>query len=145
MKKPMWNTGVPPLYPEMKDGETVSVELVNVPHPHYELAKVPEDLNPEALETIEIEYVLMPEDGAPPDSVTWGVDWSKDGSSVCIVKRLPDGTSEIVAMEHGPKREWIGLTSEEIAADVKEHIAVGTRSFEEFARRIEASLKEKNT
>ena len=43
-----------------------------------------------------------------------------------------------------PKREWVGLTSEEIAADVKEHIAVGTRSFEEFARRIEASLKEKN-
>ena len=31
------------------------------------------------------------------------------------------------------------LTDEEIATIAKEHIAVGTRSFEEFARRIEAA------
>ena len=39
------------------------------------------------------------------------------------------------------------LTDEEIGTIAKEHIAIGTRSFEEFARRIEAAhgIKEKNT
>lgn len=27
-----WNSGVPPLYPEIKDGETISVEYVEAAH-----------------------------------------------------------------------------------------------------------------
>ncbi len=98
---------------------------------------------PEALETIEIEYVLMPEDGVPPDSVTWGVDWSKDGSSVCIIKRLPNGTSEIVAMEHGPKREWIGLTDDEWNELYDKYVPL--KHYARLMEAVEAKLKEKNT
>lgn len=32
--------------------------------------------------------------------VHWGVDWSKDGSCVSIIKRLPDGGIEVVAVEY---------------------------------------------
>jgi hypothetical protein len=58
--------------------------------------------------------------------------------------------SHCVWTDHHPdcklaQRTWVGLTDEEIEAIAKEHIAVGTRSFEEFAHRIEAKLKEKNT
>ena len=38
-----------------------------------------------------------------------------------------------------PKREWVGLTDEEINA------AASTQSWKSFARAIEAKLKEKNT
>jgi hypothetical protein len=38
------------------------------------------------------------------EPVTWGVDWGKAGDipCVCIIKRLPDGRSEIVAVEYAP-------------------------------------------
>ena len=48
MKKPMWGAKAVKAY-ETGQG----VELVNVPHPHYR--PLPEDLNPNALETVEIE------------------------------------------------------------------------------------------
>lgn len=48
MKKPMWDAKAVKAY-ETGQG----VELVNVPHPHYQ--PLPEDLNPDALETVEID------------------------------------------------------------------------------------------
>ena len=37
-------------------------------------------------------------------SVTWGVDWGKAGDIPCvsIIKRLPDGGVEVLAVEYGP-------------------------------------------
>ena len=80
--------------------------------------------------------------------VTWGVDWGKDGDIPCvsIIKRLPDGGIEVLAVEYGPQRTWVGLTDEEIA-DCAEKMEASdpTDSFwREFFRAIEAKLKEKN-
>ena len=39
-----------------------------------------------------------------PELVAWGVDWGKAGdiSCVSIIKRLPNGVSEVVAVEYAP-------------------------------------------
>ena len=42
---------------------------------------------------------------------------------------------------HPPKREWVGLTNEEIDT----WPIIGHESLREFVRAIEAKLKEKNT
>ena len=43
-----------------------------------------------------------------------------------------------------PKREWIGLTDEEIWSNGS-RLSLSERGIREFARAIEAKLKEKNT
>ena len=79
------------------------------------------------------------------EPVTWGVDWSNVGDIPCvsIIKRLPDGGIEVLAVEYGPPRPWVGLTNEEIAQTlgIKTHLLAAIRD----ARAIEAKLKEKNT
>jgi methionine synthase II (cobalamin-independent) len=77
---------------------------------------------------------------AKDEPVEWGVDWGKDGNSVSIIKRLSGGNIEVLGWEYSPNPpQRKPLTDDEIEALAKEHIAVGTRSFEEFARRIEAA------
>ena len=44
-----------------------------------------------------------------------------------------------------PEREWVGLTDEEIEALAKKHNGIFYDCDIEFARAIEAKLKEKNT
>jgi hypothetical protein len=62
-RKPMWSAEAIKAY---ESGQ--GVKLVNIPHPHYE--PLPEDLNPESLETVEIE---MPD---PPQRTWVGLtDW----------------------------------------------------------------------
>jgi hypothetical protein len=41
---------------------------------------------------------------APEAEVSWGVDWGKAGDKSCamIIKRLPDGKIEVVAVEYEP-------------------------------------------
>lgn len=82
------------------------------------------------------------------EPVTWGVDWGKAGdiSCVSIIKRLPNGGIEVVAVEYAPysytnppQRTWVGLTDDEISALSKGHIVRST-----YARAIEANLKERN-
>jgi hypothetical protein len=54
--------------------------------------------------------VIKQEQGEP---VEWGVDWGKDGNSVSIIKRLADGSIEVLAWEYAPhpqQRTWVGLT-----------------------------------
>jgi len=51
---------------------------------------------------------------AEQERVEWGVDWSKDGSCVSIIKRTPSGGIEVVAVEYGPQRPWVNMTAEEV-------------------------------
>jgi len=55
------------------------------------------------------------------EPVAWGVDWGKAGDIPCvsIIKRLPGGGIEVVAVEYGlptAQRQWVGLTDEEFRA-----------------------------
>ena len=83
------------------------------------------------------------------DLVEWGVDWGPDGNSVSIIKRLADGGIEVVGWEyapHPPQRTWVGLTNEEIKRIGK--LDLDSNYFGlwyDFAKAIEAKLKEKNT
>lgn len=36
------------------------------------------------------------------EPVEWGVDWGKDGNSVSIIKRLADGSIEVLGWEYAP-------------------------------------------
>ena len=38
------------------------------------------------------------------EQVSWGVDWGREGDRDCatIIKRLPDGTAEVIAVEYSP-------------------------------------------
>jgi len=105
------------------------------------------------------------------EPVAWGVDWGRAGDIPCvsIIKRIPNGGIEVMAVEYAPysyttppqqepvidkstakriatalgwtpPRTWIGLTDEEI--DYLIHLAY--TGDEEFVQTIEAKLKEKN-
>ncbi len=41
---------------------------------------------------------------APVPEVSWGVDWGRAGDKSCamIIKRLPDGKIEVIAVEYEP-------------------------------------------
>ena len=81
----------------------------------------------------------------PDEPVAWGVDWGKAGEAPCvsIIKRLPDGGIEVMAVEYGPQpAAWVGLTDEEIDDAVK---SCNTTNTYKYFRAIEAKLKEKNT
>ena len=77
--------------------------------------------------------------------VTWGVDWGKDGDIPCvsIIKRLPDGGIEVLAVEYGPPRPWVGLTDEEILQGNKESW-VTLQAWQSAVWWAEAKLREKN-
>ena len=80
------------------------------------------------------------------EPVQWGVDWGRAGDSPCvsIIKRLPDGRIEVVAVEYGPQRTWVGLTDEEINSVCFKRDWTAPWTNTTFARAIEAKLKEKN-
>ena len=76
------------------------------------------------------------------EPVTWGVDWGKDGDIPCvsIIKRLPDGGIEVLAVEYGPPRPWVGLTDEDITK-----IDQGLYpTWKDEVQAVEARLKELN-
>jgi hypothetical protein len=81
------------------------------------------------------------------EPVAWGVDWGRDGNQSCctIIKRRADGAQEVVAVEYGPpRREWKGLTDQEIGMEYVKWDATPGASMAHFARAIEAALKERN-
>jgi hypothetical protein len=85
----------------------------------------------------------MAEDEQEP--VAWMV-YTLDGKSVCVTDNPADFTEQHKALPlytHPPRREWQGLTEEEI-----EDMSVNGTNSElrrrQFARDIEAALKEKN-
>ena len=80
------------------------------------------------------------------EPVTWGVDWGKDGDIPCvsIINRLPDGGIEVLAVEYGPPRPWVGLTDEEILQGNKESW-VTLQAWQSAVWWAEAKLREKNS
>ena len=78
--------------------------------------------------------------------VTWGVDWGKDGDIPCvsIIKRLPDGGIEVLAVEYGPPRPWVGLTDDERESIANATIRIHGQEWA-YATAIEAKLREKNS
>ena len=88
----------------------------------------------------------LAEQPAQQEPVAWGVDWGKAGDIPCvsIIKRLPGGGIEVVAVEYGPQRTWVGLTNNELQPIADEYRILFGSWVEDFARAIEAKLKEKN-
>ena len=103
MIKPMWSAEAIKAY---ESGQ--GVKLVNTPHPHYE--PLPEDLNPESLETVEID---LPDPWSP---VSIGVDVTKKGAHVVGIYALDKDTSQVFYAKYYPvpQRTWVGLTDVEI-------------------------------
>ena len=58
------------------------------------------------------------------------------------VAALVNGTHEITSVTIRPKREWVGLTQQDI--DIAFDDTQEGGGFDDFARAIEATLKEKN-
>jgi hypothetical protein len=97
----------------------------------------------------------VPKQPAQQEPVTWGVDWGQVGQIPCvsIIKRLPGGGIEVVAVEYAPyeynppaQRTWVGLTDEEIEEVWQRVQATDFHDcVKPFARAIETKLKEKNT
>lgn len=90
------------------------------------------------------------------DSVIYGVDWGTAGDMPCvsIIKELPDGKIEVLAVEYSPQRK--PLSDEEMKAVVEQELVnywdgeyidtTGARDcLTKFARAIEAAhgIKEK--
>ena len=82
--------------------------------------------------------------------VEWGVDWGKDGNSVSIIKRLADGSIEVLGWEyapHPPQRTWVGLTRDEqsfVYSSLHNATSREDSFWVDFANAIEKALKEKN-
>ena len=99
------------------------------------------------------------EQPAQQEPVTWGVDWGQAGQIPCvsIIKRLPGGGIEVVAVEYAPylytsppaQRTWVGLTDEDKAEIKKQANYNWETTAGEYASKVqaltEAKLKEKNT
>ena len=87
------------------------------------------------------------------EPVAWGVDWGKAGDTPCvsIIKRMPDGRIEVVAVEYAPythpqpKREWVGLTDEEIQEIALELPMDAVRITEAKLKKKNGYAEEKNT
>jgi len=108
-----------------------------VSHWHYWMAEA--DKYRFALQNLE-EALAKQEQGGP---VEWGVDWGKDGNSVSIIKRLADGSIEVLAWEYAPHPQPAQkpLTDEQITG-IAQMTCIGISPHEDtlnFARVIEAA------
>ena len=97
---------------------------------------------------------LYPALPAATEPVAWMV-YTLDGKSVCVTDNPNDFTDQHKSLPLYtalPKREWVGLTADEIwkcnkaksGSAVEFHICYEHQNVEDFAESIEAKLKEKN-
>ena len=81
------------------------------------------------------------------EPVAWMV-YTLDGKSVCVTDNPADFTAEshraLPLYTTPPAREWVGLTDEEIWG-TGSVLSLSVRGILEFARAVEAKLREKNT
>ena len=116
-----WNAGVPPLYPEMKDGETISVEYTTLP---AQPAPVQEPVATlwQHGETGRTRITM------PGDITDCDARWFK--------------ASDLYTTPPAAQRQWVGLTLEEI---LETYRGPDGSDYVDYARGIEAKLKERNT
>ena len=97
---------------------------------------------------------LYPALPAATEPVAWMV-YTLDGKSVCVTDNPNDFTDQHKSLPLYtalPKREWVGLTADEIwkcnkaksGSAVEFHICYEHQNVEDFAEAIEAKLREKN-
>jgi hypothetical protein len=126
MIKPMWDAKAVKAYETGQD-----VELVNVPHPHYK--PLPEDLNPDALETVEVDL---------PEIVACKECHLKD----TVYDLLDDLKVANLKLSVRSQRTWVGLTDEDLPALAGDNGKVmELQQVRRFAKIIEAKLKERNS
>jgi hypothetical protein len=84
----------------------------------------------------------QPEQEQEPVSTWYGTDWPAHMQLMAQLAHLEPGTD---LYTHPPRREWRGLTEEEIDSVMPYcHNEFDLAEFKDFARAIEAALKEKN-
>ena len=83
----------------------------------------------------------------PWSPVSIGVDITEKGAHVIGIYALDKDTSQIFYAKHHPvpHRTWVGLTEEDLKLLSAEWRIVYGAWMDDFARDIEAKLKEKNT
>ena len=88
----------------------------------------------------------LEEKDEPWSPVSIGVDVTKDGAHVVGIYALDADTSQIFYAKHhpAPQRAWVGLTDEDLKLLSAEWRIVYGAWMDDFARDIEAKLKEKN-
>ena len=127
--------------------EALRLALEALLHAHHE-----DEAHPRTLEAITAIKEALAQEQAP---VAWGVDWGRAGDIPCvsIIKRLPNGGIEVVAVEYAPysktatpQRTWVGLADYEIQECYSESykIVQGRQLEIAFYKTIEAKLKLKN-
>jgi len=70
------------------------------------------------------------------------VDWTPEEDEAFNEVEKQSNLGKQILQEIKPKREWVGLTDEEIQECLQ---GLPTQTIDVYARRIEAKLKEKNT
>ena len=95
----------------------------------------------------------LAEQPAQQEPVAWGVDWGKAGDIPCvsIIKRLPGGGIEVVAVEYAPysytsppaQRTWVGLSDEEYI-NITDSVYHKGQGLVAYYKAIEAKLRSKN-
>jgi len=83
----------------------------------------------------------------PLPPVEIGVDVTADGASIVAFYRRPNAVMEMFYSQFhpAPQRTWVGLTNNELQPIADEYRILFGGWVEDFARAIEAKLKEKNT
>lgn len=149
-----FNAGVPPLYPEMKDGETISVEYTNPPGGRQSedcLTAAQKDIQRlSALvraQQITIDKLEQARSAPVQEPVAWinaekrTFEWNGpvlwNTPTVAVLNKIPLYTTPPAA-----QRQWVGLTDEEMHECAGEYPWTPTGL--KCCRAIEAKLKEKN-
>jgi hypothetical protein len=89
----------------------------------------------------------LPDCDEPWSPVSIGVDMTEAGAHVVGIYAMSDETSQIFYAKHhpAPRRTWVGLTDEDLKLLSAEWRIVYGAWMDDFAKDIEAKLKEKNT
>ena len=119
-----WNAGVPPMWPQQKEGETFSVAYIAKPEQKAKLVQ---------------ESVAWDE-----PSASFNEWWDSDYDGLANPFEKDSAAYWAWTGWKAAQRQWIGLTPEEILDLFDKNNVYGSKWIE-FARTVEAALRSKNT